>query len=761
MPSVRWWHRQSVAATVKGLAFIYTAQPPFLKSTVMNSPTDQTSDLPLSRLRQFWGYDSFRPLQREAIDCAMRKEDSVVVLPTGGGKSLCYQIPALCTDKIAVVVSPLISLMKDQVDGLVASGIAAASINSSMADHNKRDVADQIRRGHLKLLYLAPERLVLPSTIRFLQDVGVAFFAIDEAHCISSWGHDFRPEYRQLSSLKTDFPQASVHAFTATATEQVRADIAKQLNLSGAQMLIGSFDRDNLLYRVHRRSDALAQLREIVDRYPKQSGIVYCISRKEVENVAATLNHNGYRALPYHAGLTSQQRSSNQDDFINDRTDIIVATVAFGMGIDKSNVRYVVHMGMPKSLEAYQQESGRAGRDGLQSDCTLLFSGADLMLWKKMADPAQPGSHELLEAMYSYCTRSTCRHRMLVEYFGQSLEKQNCGACDVCLGELITVQEPLIVAQKILSCVHRLNQRFGANHVALVLTGSGAKRILELRHDKLSTYALLSDHSKTSVVDWIQQLIGQGFLIQTGEYHVVTITSSGRQLLRGEITPDLYQTAPAVRKSSSDQDDWAGVDTELFEALRSLRRKIAEEKQVPPFVIFHDASLREMARQRPSALDSFSRIPGVGERKLADYGQPFVDRITEYCTENTVDLDQAEPTPALKSVVSKPKMLNAAKQKAFRLFETGGTIPEVAEQIGRAISTAAGYLTEFIQAKQITDPSPWVGTETAEKIRAAVNEVGDLTKMAPVKQVLGEEYSYEQIRVVMECVKVETGYLPS
>ena len=506
----------------------------------MSTTSDEVVDLPLQKLKQHWGYESFRPLQREAIDCTLRQKDSVVVLPTGGGKSLCYQIPAVCSDKVAVVVSPLISLMKDQVDSLIASGVPAASINSSMSDHEKLDVADQIRSKKLKLVYLAPERLVLDSTVRFLQSVGVAFFAIDEAHCISSWGHDFRPEYRQLSNLKKNFPQASVHAYTATATERVREDIARELKLGDAQMLVGSFDRDNLLYRVHRRSDAFSQLRETIDRYPKQSGIVYCISRKEVDSVAATLNHNGYRALPYHAGLSNDQRTKHQDDFINDRTDIIVATVAFGMGIDKSNVRYVVHMGMPKSLEAYQQESGRAGRDGLLSECTLLFSGGDMMLWKKMQDASQPGAKELLEAMYAYSSRASCRHRMLVEYFGQTFEKQDCGACDVCLGELKTVPEALIVAQKIISCVHRVEQRFGANHVAMVLVGSAAKRILELRHDSLSTYGLLSEHSKTAVVDWIQQLIGQGFLVQTGEYNVLTITPTGRQLLRGEIEPSLY-----------------------------------------------------------------------------------------------------------------------------------------------------------------------------------------------------------------------------
>jgi len=464
----------------------------------MSSETETAlSQSPSEILKQYWGYDAFRPLQREAIDCALSGTDSVVVLPTGGGKSLCYQVPAICKAKVAVVVSPLISLMKDQVDGLNASGIAAASINSALSDHEKRLVANDVETGKLQLLYMAPERLVLPSTIAFLQRVGVAFFAIDEAHCISSWGHDFRPEYRKMGELKQHFPGVSVHAFTATATARVRSDIAKQLNLTGAKTLVDSFDRENLLYRVHRRGDTLAQVREVIDRHADQSGIVYCISRKEVENVAATLNELGYKAKPYHAGLSAADRSAHQDQFINEQIDIIVATVAFGMGIDKSNVRFVVHTGMPKSLEAYQQESGRAGRDGLQSEC-----------------------------MYAYCTRNLCRHRMLVEYFGQEFEKKSCDGCDVCLNELDSVPDSLIISQKIISCVHRVDQRFGVGHVAKVLTGSGAARILELGHDKLSTYGLLSDHPAATVSDWVGQLVGQGFLVKFGEYNVLHISEN-------------------------------------------------------------------------------------------------------------------------------------------------------------------------------------------------------------------------------------------
>lgn len=727
----------------------------------MQSPEIQSGDPnldPQAVLKQYWGYDTFRPLQREAVACAIDGNDSVVVLPTGGGKSLCYQIPAVCRQQVAVVISPLISLMKDQVDGLIASGIPAAAINSSLSDEDKRSVAQRVESGELRLLYMAPERLVQESTIRFLQKVGVAFFAIDEAHCISSWGHDFRPEYRQLSSLKTNFPDASVHAFTATATERVRADIARQLNLADAQTLVGSFDRENLLYRVHRRTNALAQMREIIDRYPRQSGIVYCISRKEVENVAATLSAAGLKAKPYHAGLSQSARSDHQDEFINEQIDIIVATVAFGMGIDKSNVRYVIHAAMPKSLEAYQQESGRAGRDGLQSECTLLFSGGDLVSWKRMMKGPEEAAKELLEAMYSYCTRSTCRHKMLVEYFGQAFPKQGCGACDVCLNELNNVADPLIISQKIISCVFRVKQRFGTGHVSQVLTGSSSKKILKPGHDKLSTYGLLAEHKQSCVADWVEQLVGQGFLMKSGDYSVLKITESGQKVLKGEITPQLIETAAATG-TSSERDDWLGVDKDLFTALQDLRREIAHEANMPPFVIFHDVTLRDMARQRPSTVEHFGKVAGVGEKKLADYGAAFVQAITNYCQQNSVAMDQVAATvPAGKA---QPKMLNQVKVSAFQEFAAGTSVEDVATKLGRATSTTYGYLSDYIAHEQITDPSPWVDEATRVKIRAAIDQVGSLEKLAPVKEVLGDDFGYEQIRVVIECLRIETGFIRS
>lgn len=706
-------------------------------------------------------------MQQEAIDCAMAGRNSVVVLPTGGGKSLCYQIPAICMEGVAVVVSPLISLMKDQVDSLVQNGIAAASINSSMTTADKADVAAKIRSGELKLLYLSPERLVQPSTLEFLKSSGVSFFAIDEAHCISSWGHDFRPEYRQLARLKEQFPDASVHAFTATATPRVRDDIVRQLNLGDAEMLVGSFDRPNLTYRVHRRHNVLGQVREIIDRYPKQSGVIYCISRKEVERVALTLSELGYSAAAYHAGMSDTDRASNQEAFINEQIDIIVATVAFGMGIDKSSVRFVIHTGMPKSLEAYQQESGRAGRDGLPAECALLFTGGDLMTWKRMmengsGDPASAkASHDLLEAMYGYCTKPLCRHRMLVEYFGQSLPGDDCEACDVCLDEMETVEDSLIISQKIISCVHRVDQRFGTGHVAMVLTGSRSKKILDQGHDRVSTYRLLADHNKSQVGDWVEQLVAQGHLMKFGEYNVLKITDTGREVLRGEVTPKLVRS-PGAEKWSRDggkDDPWAGVDRDLFERLRELRKATATEKGVPPFVIFHDPALRDMARMRPSTLDQFATISGVGEAKLEQYGELFVNCIVSYCAASDVSLD-ADGSASQSAVATRTreKMLSPAREKAHALFAEGKSIAEVAESIDRAPSTTSGYLSEYIREHRITNPLPWVTADVVEKIQKACIESGSLERLAPVKELLPESIDYQEIRVVVECLKVDSGY---
>lgn len=598
---------------------------------------DEVAQQLLSAMKQYWGYDSFRPLQEESMRAVIGDRDSVVVLPTGGGKSLCFQVPAVCREGVAVVVSPLISLMKDQVDALTDCGVSAAFVNSTLSFEEKKQVAARVRAGEIRLLYVAPERLVLPQTIDFLRSVGLSFIAIDEAHCISQWGHDFRPEYRSLSMLRDEFPDVAIHAFTATATEDVRDDIAAQLQFDDHEMLVGSFDRLNLNYKVERRSkDRVGQICEVIDRHKYESGIIYCISRKDVEQTSSQLNDQGYNTRPYHAGLTPDDRQAAQDAFIKEDVDTIVATIAFGMGIDKSNVRYVIHSGMPKSLENYQQEAGRAGRDGLEAECCLFYSMGDFVLWQRIIEMNESDANEAavasLQGMANYCTGVVCRHKSLIEHFGQEWEREDCGACDVCGGDLELIDEPLIIGQKILSNIVRTGQRFGGEYNALVLKGSNDRRIINNRHDEISTYGLLQEHPQRAIRDWIEQLAGQGFLVREGEYNTFRVTPSGRSLLRGDVEPRLLKPQvkddrPPVRRNAPAEDSWDGVDRDLFDNLRQLRRDKANERGVPPYIVFSDAALRDMARRKPGTLEEFREVKGVGDKKLEEYGEDFLAEI--------------------------------------------------------------------------------------------------------------------------------------
>jgi ATP-dependent DNA helicase RecQ len=598
---------------------------------------------PLSAaLAQYWGYTSFRPLQREAMQAVIDGRDSVVVLPTGGGKSLCFQAPALVRPGVAVVVSPLISLMKDQVDTLVGNGVPAALYNSSLSSEAKSRAIAGLTDGRFRLLYVSPERLVgegSQSFLALLARCGVSFVAVDEAHCISQWGHDFRPEYRQLARLRDLLPGVSVHAFTATATARVRRDIAAQLALREPIDLVGGFDRPNLLYRVLPRATLKRQIDEVLGRHAGDAGIIYCTSRREVDALAAWLTGQGVAALPYHAGLSDAERAANQDAFISERVNLIVATVAFGMGIDRSNVRFVIHAGAPRSLEHYQQESGRAGRDGLDAECVLIYSAGDFIRWRAMLEgngELTDAARGLLRDMERYATAVGCRHRALARYFGDGYPEAACGACDYCLGELESVPDAVTIARKVLSCVARVGQRFGAAHVTGVLRGQSTETITARGHDALSTFGLLSGASVPEVRGYIDQLVGLGLLQQTDDaYPVLMLTGKGMALLRDERScPDLAlarQRPPernaAHRRSRAEAESWEGVDRELFERLRAVRLQVARERGVPPYVVFHDATLREMARLRPSSHAALLEVRGVGARKAEDLGDRFLAAI--------------------------------------------------------------------------------------------------------------------------------------
>jgi ATP-dependent DNA helicase RecQ len=596
-------------------------------------------------LERYWGYSSFRPLQAEAMDAILSNRDSIVVLPTGGGKSLCFQAPALVRPGLALIVSPLISLMKDQVDTLTGNGVPAACYNSALPADVKSSVIAGMREGRYRLLYVSPERLVGEGSDGFLSLLSqcrVSFVGVDEAHCISQWGHDFRPEYRQLGRLRERLPGISLHAYTATATARVRRDIATQLGLREPIELVGSFDRPNLVYRVLARATIKKQILDIVERHRNEAGIVYCTSRKDVDALAAWLAGSGLRALPYHAGLSDDERSRNQDAFLSERCDLVVATVAFGMGIDRSDVRFVVHAGAPRSLEHYQQEAGRAGRDGLEAECVLIYSGADFLKWRMMLERSgelTDATRGLLRDMERYAGSVGCRHKHLVEYFGEPVPRANCAACDYCLEELEAVPEPVLLARKILAAVARVGQRFGIAHVTNVLVGKESEQVRTRGHHELSTFGLLKDASVVEIRGYIEQLAANQLLRQTDDdYPVLQLTAKGLALMKDPASmPDLSlakqksaEKMRGARRAKVAIESWQDVDRDLFERLRAVRLEIARARGVPPYVIFHDSTLREMARLRPTTLDALRAVYGVGARKADDLGDQFIQAIREH-----------------------------------------------------------------------------------------------------------------------------------
>ena len=608
-----------------------------------------TADI-LATVRRYWGFSELRPLQEPAIRAGLEGRDSLVVMPTGGGKSLCYQVPAQLAQRTDIVVSPLISLMKDQVDGLRQCGYPAEALYGGIPLDAVRETEAQIAAGRYRLVFVAPERLLTPRFLQLIDRVQVRAFAIDEAHCISHWGHDFRPEYRQLAQLKIRFPSASLHAYTATATERVRTDIAEQLRLQKPTVLVGTFDRPNLVYRIVPRVDAQTQVLEVLRRHPGDAAIVYCISRNDTEAMAAALRRNGLRAAFYHAGMEADARRRTQDAFASEQTDVVAATVAFGMGIDRSDVRCVIHAAMPKSIEHFQQETGRAGRDGLEAECVLLYSAADVIRWESLIEKSAAdasASHnviaaarELLEHMRHFCTAVYCRHRKLAEYFGQEYSKANCDACDLCLNEVEGLADATVAAQKILSCVARAGEHFGAEHIVDVLLGADTERVRRWHHEQLTTYGLMKGTSRKTLTNIVYQLLDAGLLERSAEERpVLRLNDASREVLRGTRAVQLLQPKAKVKKDRLDEKSWDKVEGGLFETLRTLRRQLAEERRVPAYVLFSDATLREMARVRPGSVNALLNIRGVGERKLADLGQRFLEVISNYCRDNRLPLD--------------------------------------------------------------------------------------------------------------------------
>lgn len=739
-------------------------------------------------MQRYWGFDTLRPIQEDAIRAALQGRDSLVVMPTGGGKSLCYQVPPLLTGRLAVVASPLISLMKDQVDGLEIAGYPAATLHSGVDAEEARAIEARLMAGEIKLLFLAPERLLTSWALERLKRLDVGAFAIDEAHCISQWGHDFRTEYRRLAELRHHFPRATFHAFTATATQRVRDDIIAQLRLRDPAVLVGIFDRPNLTYRILPRLRPDQQVAEAIARHASGESagatIVYCISRKDTEALAGALTARGIPAAAYHAGLSPAARERVQDKFASELLDVVVATVAFGMGIDRSNVRCVIHAAMPKSVEAYQQETGRAGRDGLPAECLLLYSAADAIRWQELMrnSAAESGASEesllaqleLLDRMHRFCAGATCRHRALSEYFGQpytppapdpARSARGCGACDVCLGDLETVEDSTTIARKILSCIARCGQGFGAAHIADVLRGANTQRIRDRYHDQLSTFGLLRGTARPVILGYISQLIDLGVVAKSpGEYPVLVLTEDSAAVLRGQrevslLQPkrDLAHAETHISEARSREEERPLTETEvrLFESLRQLRLSVARDRNLPPYVVFTDATLREMARLRPRTVEAMAHIRGVGQRKLAELAPQFASHIDAHCREHNLD---AAPPP-VHAATAPPEPPRAprgsatgSRERYFELFSRGTPLEEAAAQAGHKPSTAIGYLSEFILENKPASVAPWIDAETYKLIADTAAEIS-ADRFKPIFDHLAGRVTYEQIRIVMNHLR--------
>ena len=732
-------------------------------------------DLPLERIlepvRSYWGFDSLRPLQEEAIRATLGGRDSVVVMPTGGGKSLCYQVPPVVAKRTDIVVSPLISLMKDQVDGLRACGYPAAAIHSGLPSAENHQTLQDLRDGRFRLIFVSPERLLMPGFLRLIEQLDLRSFAIDEAHCISQWGHDFRPEYRRMALIKERFPQVSVHAYTATATERVREDIAVQLGLADPVRLVGTFDRPNLIYRIVPRFDVYQQAIDVVRRHGQEGTIVYCLSRNDTEAMADALRHAGIDARAYHAGLDSDDRRRTQEAFAAESLNVVAATVAFGMGIDRSNVRCIIHATMPKSIEHYQQETGRSGRDGLEAECVLLYSPADAMRWQSLIarsaaeaeDPAQviAAQSALIEEMRRYCTVPQCRHRMLSEHFGQSYPKSDCEACDVCLDEMEGMEEATEVAQKILSCVARVQRHggtsFGVGHTVDVLLGAGTEAIRRRGHDQVSTYGLLKGTPKKTLTNWVYQLVDQGLLQRTIDDHpVLHLNEASLEVMRGQRNVQMIRAATkTAKRTRAEASSWEGVDRGLFDHLRGVRHELAEERGVPAFVVFSDRTLRDMARLRPIDVLTMKRVHGVGDAKVAKFGLRFAGEIQSYCREHGIEVAEvvehfeddeslSEPKPA----GSRKARQSCAKLVALDMFARGDSIEEVMVAVSRSRGSVMGYLCEFIEASRPESIERWVDAQTYHAVADAASQVGD-ERLKPIHKQLDEEVPYDDIRLVL------------
>lgn len=713
-------------------------------------------------LKQVFGFEEYRPLQKDIIHNVLEKKDTLAIMPTGGGKSLCYQLPALIFEGMTIVVSPLISLMKDQVDQLRAYNIKASYLNSSLSPEAYSATLRDVQNGELDLLYMAPETLLKSSVMNQLTQQHVSCFTIDEAHCISEWGHDFRPEYRQLATVRNRFPDAVTLALTATATPQVQDDIARNLEMDSANTFIASFDRKNLFLNVKHKHNALLQTVNFLKRHPEQSGIIYCFSRRQVDELTEDLNNNGFSALPYHAGLGEEVRMANQDAFIRDEVNIIVATIAFGMGIDKPDVRFVCHYDMPKNLEAYYQQIGRAGRDGLISECLFLFSYGDVGKIRYFINQKDGEEYEVasqhLEELLSYVESNQCRRIKLLDYFGETYTEEECEMCDHCTGEMPEEEDITVAAQKFMSTMVRTGQNYGFHHIADILLGSRKKKILNTGHDELSTYDIGNEYSRKQWKQVYRELVRQKIIFKSNEHGALKLLEKSVAVLKGEskvhgtIHEELGRNPEIRKKSDIESLDY---DRELFTRLKEVRTQLARKEEVPPYIIFADATLMEMAYYRPLSAESLMFIHGVGTAKNSKYGSAFLEAIEKWCRDNNLkerESIQHKPS-ALKSGGT---VIKKAKRRKFHImgeaWKQGLSVEEMARKFEVKPITVLSNLKKYVEdgfdleADRFRNLSDLDEHEFERAVNAFVDHGPEF--LNPVHKQLNEEVSFDELRLV-------------